>query len=223
MPRLFNWIMNRRAWALTTRLRRFLAGAGRVADIGSGTGHNAACWREMLGLEVREYDVADLHWVGVGPILWDGVRLPAANAEYDMATLLFVLQYAPHPTALLQEVRRVCSGRVLIVQSTYQGGRGYVALLFRELVWGRLAFYAARLARVILRQDCRLVPRRSFTREELRRTIDRAGFRIVSWEPDEWNGLNVSRDLYVLEPIGSNLPSPSLSPPAMRNAVSVEH
>jgi hypothetical protein len=215
--------MNRRAKALTARLRHFLASAGRVADIGSGTGHNAACWRATFGLEVHEYDVADLSWVRAGPILWDGVRLPADTGEYDTATLLFVLQYTPHPTALLQEVRRVCSGRVLVVQSTFQGGRGYVTLLCRELFWGRLAFYVARLVGVIRSQECRLVPRRYVTREELRRTFDRGGFRIVSWESDEWNGLSVSRDLYVLEPIGNTLPSPSSFLPAMKSAASAEH
>src|ERR1700694_3638237 len=101
--------MDRRALALTVRLRGFMEPGCRVADIGSGSGHNASCWRTTLGVEVDEFDAADLHWVGAGPPLWHGARLPSATAEYDAVTLLFVLQYAPHPASLLQEVRRICS------------------------------------------------------------------------------------------------------------------
>ncbi len=226
MKKLFNWIMCRRARALTAKLRGSLAPNWRVADVGSGSGHNAAYWRTALGVEVEEFDVADLHWVGTGPILWDGVRLPAATAEYDAVTLLYVLQYAPDPASLLQEVRRICSGRVLVLQSTYRGHWGCLCLAFREFVWGRIAFHVARLAQVIRPQACPLVPRRYFTREELQRTFEHFGFRVVSWEPDEWYGLNVSRDLYVLEStrvleaIGTPRPSPSSSPPETRSAVS---
>src|SRR5262245_24865236 len=106
MKQLINRIMNCRARALTARLRRYLAPASRVADVGSGSGHNAAHWRTALDVDVDEFDVADLHWVGAGPTLWDGARLPKATAEYDAATLLFVLQYAPDPACLLREVRR---------------------------------------------------------------------------------------------------------------------
>src|SRR5262245_35446880 len=101
MKFVFDRIMHRRAETLTARLRRHIAPGWRVADIGSGSGHNAAHWRTALGVEVDEFDVADLHWVGAGPILWDGPRLPSAAAEYDAATLLFVLQYADDPAALL--------------------------------------------------------------------------------------------------------------------------
>src|SRR5262249_10851768 len=132
--------MFHRARALTARLRGSLAPRWRVADIGSGSGHNAVCWRTTLRIEVHQFDLADLHCVGAGPIFWDGARLPAATAEYDAVTLLHVLQYASDPTPLWQEVRRICSGRVLVVQSTYRGNWGYLCLACRELLWGRIAF-----------------------------------------------------------------------------------
>jgi ubiquinone/menaquinone biosynthesis C-methylase UbiE len=220
MKNLFDRIMQRRAEALTARLRSFLAPGWRVADIGSGSGHNAALWRTTLAVEVDEFDVADLHWVGAGPTLWDGSRLPSATAEYDAVTLLFVLQYATDPAVLLQEVRRICTRRVLVVQSTYRGNWGCFWLVLRELVWGRLAFFAARLAGIIPPQPCPLIPRRQFTREELRSTFDRFGFRVTSWEPDEWQGMNVSRDLFVLEATTAPRRSPLSSRPETKSAVS---
>jgi hypothetical protein len=167
--------------------------------------------------------VADLHWVGAGPTLWNGARLPSPAAEYDVAALLFVLQYANDPAALLQEVSRICAGRVLVVQSSYRGNWGYVWLSLREVLWGRIAFWAARRAGVIPPQPCPLIPRRHFTRAELRSIFDRIGFRVLSWEPDEWQGMNVSRDLFVLEAIRGPRQSPSSSRPETRSAVSVGH
>ena len=215
--------MVRRALALTVRLRGTLVSGCRVADIGSGSGHNAACSRMTFGVEVDEFDIADLHWVGAGPVVWDGTCVPAATAEYDVTTLLFVLQYVPHPADLLQELRRICSGRVLVLQSTYRGRWGCIALACREFVWGRIAFYVARLAGVIRAQACPLVPQRHFTREELRQIFDVSGFRVVSEEPDEWCGMNVSRDLYVLEADATPLPCHSSSRPETKSAVSAGH
>ena len=220
MKNLLNRIMHRRAEILTARLRRHLAPGSRVADVGSGSGHNAANWRTTLALAVDEFDVADLHWVGAGPTLWDGACLPSAAAQYHAVTLLFVLQYSPDPAFLLQEVRRICAGPVLVMQSTYRGTWGYFWLALRELFWGRVAFFAARLAGVIPPQPCPLIPRRQFTREELRSTFGRLGLRITSWEPDEWQGMNVSRDLFVLEATRVPPRSPSSSRLETRSAVS---
>lgn len=191
--------MHRRAAALTQRLRKYIARRSRLADVGSGTGHNAHLWRTTLEVTVAEFDVADLHWVGSGPILYDGERLPAADAGFDVVTLLFVLQYPPDPLRLLREARRICLGRVLVMQSTYQGGWGRLCLDFRELIWGRFAFHISRLVRAIPEQPCPLRPQTALTREELRRLFEEAGFCIQTWEPQAWWGMNVSRDLYVLE------------------------
>jgi ubiquinone/menaquinone biosynthesis C-methylase UbiE len=222
MKAVFNWVMRRRARELTARLRQWLRPGLSVADVGSGSGHNAACWR-AFGVEVDEFDVADLHWVGAGPTLWDGSRLPCSADEYDVVTLLFVLHYVPDPRALLQELRRICSGRVVVLQSTYRGRWGRFALALREFVWGRTALLVARLARLIRSRECPLRPRRCFTREELRRTFGQSGFRVISWEPDEWQGMNVSRDLYVLEATHASRQFPSSSRPATKCAISAGH
>ncbi|HEV3340827.1 MAG TPA: methyltransferase domain-containing protein [Pirellulales bacterium] len=218
--------MNRRARSLTRRLKPWLKAARRAADIGSGTGHNAEVWRNELGILVDEYDVADLHWVGPGPVLFDGERPPAAHAAYDTVTLLFVLQYVPDPVGLLRRVAELCDGSILLIQSTYRGAWGKRWLRLREWIYGRLSLDIARrtgvLASVLGGDSCPLTPRRFFSRAQLRQTLEEAGLIIHHFFPSEWPGLSISRDLYVLRstvlpPLASSPTFPSSSPPATKS------
>jgi SAM-dependent methyltransferase len=218
LPGWIDHVMCRRAAALTERIRRHVQVRSRVADIGSGTGHNARTWRKVLGVTVDEYDVADLHWVGPGPILYDGFRLPVEDSTYDTITLLFVLQYVEDPLLLLQEIRRTCRRHVLVIQSTYRGDWGRICLAAREFVWGRAAFCVARLAPVVRPQSCPLHPRTMFTQERLARLFGQAGYSIRTWESQAWHGMNISRDLYLLEPTHAPWMFPSSSLPAMKSA-----
>lgn len=191
--------MTNRAAQLTRRLAPWIPAQIRVADIGSGTGHNAEAWRCQLGASVDEFDVADLHWVGNGPMIFDGRTLVASDASYSVVTLLFVLQYASDPKGLLQEVRRVSAGRVILIQSTYRGARGYLWLGVREFVWGPLAFGVARVAGIVKGSSCSLKSRTLFTREQLADLFRQTGLTVIHREPEHWPGMSVSRDLYVLE------------------------
>jgi SAM-dependent methyltransferase len=212
----FDRVMARRAAGLTGRLRKWIPEGSRVADVGSGTGHNADCWRTMLRVVVDEFDVADLHWVGPGPMLFDGRRLPAPDAAYDVVTLLFVLHYTPQSVELLTEVRRIARGPVLLVQSTCRGPWGRFCLSLRELCWGPLAFHVARLSGIIRGQPCPLNSRTLYSFEELMGLIQRAGLRVLHWEPQPWRGFLVSRDLFVLEPMPEHATCRSSSRPAMK-------
>ncbi len=217
MKSLLSWIMRHRARRLTRRIAVHFPSSGRIADIGSGTGHNAQMWRQQPGLTVDEFDVADLHWVGDGPTLFDGSVIPAPEADYDVATLLFVLQYPADPLSLLREAKRISKGRVIVLQSTYESTWGRFWLRLRGFVWGSLAFHLARWMRVIRFQDCPLDNRRVYSRPELRTLFTQAGLTIQSWEPQEWHRLNISRDLYRLEAISSDLTFRSSFPPATKS------
>lgn len=200
MKRLFNLVMRRRAKALTGRLRPWLPPRACIADIGSGTGHNAEEWRTRFSADVDEFDVADLHWTGPGPALFDGQKLPADDSAYDVVTLLFVLQYSSQVLELLTEVRRIARGPVLIVQSTCGGAWGRFCLRWREWCWGPLAFHVARCAGLVRGQPCSLMTRRSFSTDELRDLFHQAGLQVAHWEPQRSWSLRVSRDLFVLVP-----------------------
>ena len=138
-------IMNRRANRLCRRLAPHLAACGRVADIGSGTGHNAKAIRESESITVDEFDVADLHWIGAGPVLFDGLRIPAIDRTYDAALLIFVLQYPQSSCLLLTEANRITRGTIIVIQSTYGNRVGRVILRLRSWIWETLAYRCARL------------------------------------------------------------------------------
>ena len=82
----------------------------------------------------------DFHVVGVGPVLFDGARLPFADRVFDTCLLAFVLSYADDPTALLREAGRVASRGVLVVIEPSGPGRADRELRLRSWVQGRLAF-----------------------------------------------------------------------------------
>jgi hypothetical protein len=203
--RIVKWvadvIMQKRARALYRRVSRHLPLSGTIADIGSGTGHNADQIRRRTSLIVKEYDVADLHWIGPGPALMSAESVPATNRSFDALLLLFVLQYPEFVSRILSEARRVTVGPVIVLQSTYSGRWGRLVLWFREFFWGRMAFRLANFAGLVPSDQCPLHPRHVFTRQELLEQFHRTGFNVRTMDPSNWPGLNVSRDLFVLEAI----------------------
>lgn len=199
---LVHMIMRRRARQLTARLLRHIPPDGLLLDVGSGTGHNAEAFRSFSSLKVMEMDVVDLNVVGSSVVLFDGRNIPFATRSIDAATLLFVLHYVDDPAGLLSELQRTSRGRLLVMQSVYQGLAGRATLWIRELLQGRLAFHASVALRVVRAGTCPLKPKRYYTRESLEADFSRAGLKIVGHEAAPWPGLGVSRDLYVLEGAG---------------------
>ena len=192
--------MNRRARKLARRLRPFLPREGRIADIGSGTGHNAAILHDVLGprVTIDSFDVADVHWVGPAPRWFDGERVPEADSAFSAALLLFVLQYSPCPDQLLREASRIVDGPVLVLQSSYRGAIGHWALRVREFFWGRFAFRVAVALKALPPMPCPLAPRNYYRRDDLIRLAARAGLEVQVVQPSQWSGLGISRDLLVL-------------------------
>lgn len=199
MKGMASLVMERRALALFRRISPHMPSDGIIADVGSGTGHNAEQIRRRTSLVVNEYDVTDLHWTGPGPTLMQGASVPAPDRSHAVVLLLFVLHYPESASQLLRDARRVSRGSVIVLQSTYSGAWGLFVLRLREFVWGRLAFEMAVFLRLIQDGDCPLSPRRFYTRPELLDEFQRAGFIVRSIHPANWPGLNVSRDLFVLE------------------------
>jgi SAM-dependent methyltransferase len=199
------WIMETLLRRRAERLVRFiwpeLPAVGPILDVGSGTGHNAEWLVGFSGREVVEADVVDIHWVGRGPVLFDGKVLPFHDGQFSASFLLFVLQYAEEPEFLLKEMRRVTSGRVMVLQSIYSGRIGHSILTAWEFMTGCFALFVARTLGLVSARACALRPKRFFTRQSLDELVNASGFRVRAIRRFNAISLRLSRELYVLEPL----------------------
>jgi 2-polyprenyl-3-methyl-5-hydroxy-6-metoxy-1,4-benzoquinol methylase len=146
----------------------------RVVDVGCGEGQLA----ELLA-------AAGLHVTGVEPAAYlrdrfrervlsidpessvlDGLagRLPFADGEVEHIVMTEVLEHVPDPSSALKELRRVLAPQGTLCVA--------VPTSYTELVFWRLhPDYASNATH-----------ERIFTKPELRRLIERAGFSIEQWE-----------------------------------------
>ena len=170
-----------------------------MLDIGSGTGHNAEALRVRGARTCVEADVVDFHVVGVGPVLFDGARLPFADRVFDTCLLAFVLSYTDDPAALLREAGRVASRRVVVLQSSPRGQAGRIALRLRSWVQGRVAFRLCATLRLIPASPSPLRSRRMLSRERVGELAGEAGLELARVVPEPGLLGLVSRDLFVLE------------------------
>ncbi len=199
--RLLNRLMTWRARRLAARVAPLLPETGEILDLGSGTGHNAACLRRLRPGGVLEVDVVDFSVVGPGPALFDGRRLPFSDARFDAVTLIYVLQYAPDPVALLKEARRVCRGNIVVVQTVWEGSVGPGLYRINEAI-SRLGFHAARLFGAINPVSCPLHSRAALSRAALLQIVRRAGLAPEAWRAERHlPGLPLSRITCSLAPV----------------------
>jgi SAM-dependent methyltransferase len=195
----FHHRLCRRAGHLAGRIAPYLPTGAMVLDIGSGTGHNAEALRAWGARTCVEADVVDFHVVGVGPVLFDGARLPFADRVFDVCLLAFVLSYPDDPAALLREARRVASRRVLVLQSSPRGRAGRIALRLRSWVQGRVALRLCATLRLIPPSRAPLRSRRMLSRKRVGELADEAGLKLARVVPEPGLLGLVSRDLFVLE------------------------
>lgn len=198
MKAVLDFILRLRADRLAKRLAPHLPRTGRGLDIGSGTGHTVQALSRRHALLFAQADVVDISVVGPGPILFRET-LPFANGTFACSFVLFVLPYPDDPLSLLREANRVTSGPVLVLQSTYDGWVGYVALRISEFLWGPVAFLTAQMTRLIGKRPFTLGVHRLFTRASLRALFCEAGLSIRALHPRPQLGSSLSCDLYVLE------------------------
>lgn len=194
--------MTRRAKQLYTWLKPALPLTGTLLDVGSGTGHNARFIAKNSALHITETDVVNMNSFGKEPIHFDGQHLPFESAEFDSAMMLFSLHYAAQPVKLLKDVRRVAPRKLLLLQSTYSGLYGRSILALREAVQGRLSCHIAQQVGFVNKAVCSMNAPHLYSRSEMRATISASGWRETNCFPHSWRGAGVSRDLFVLEPVG---------------------
>jgi len=103
-------------------------GAGRVLEVGVGTGLTLPLYRadsKVVGIDLSPEMLARarrrVEGLGLGQVEalleMDGQRMEFPDGSFDTVVALHVLSVAPEPARLLQEMRRVCApgGELLIL------------------------------------------------------------------------------------------------------------
>lgn len=174
-------VMERRARQLIQQTGAWLPAAGRVLDLGSGTGHVSARLERELGLDVVSADVSDMHVAGRPPILIARGRLPFETGTFSAALLFFVLSYPEDPAGVLTEAARVTRGPIILVQSLHSDRIGYAWLRVREFFWTTVGFHLSKLVGYVSpRAAFSMRAPRFYSPEELRRIVGAAGLRVRS-------------------------------------------
>jgi SAM-dependent methyltransferase len=94
----------------------------RALDFGSGDGWFAASFQAArITTEVVPVDVLHRRRTLVAPRLYDGGRLPFADASFDLVYAVDVLHHCPDPAASLAELLRVAGGWLLLKDHTCGG------------------------------------------------------------------------------------------------------
>ena len=107
-----------------------LTGAS-VLDLGAAEGYVGRELSVRIRANIVLADVRDLNRTSLPHVIFDGRHLPFDDDQFDAVLLIFVLHHAADPMALLAEARRVCNGRIIIVESIYASGlqRALLSLL----------------------------------------------------------------------------------------------
>ena len=99
----------------------------RLLDLGCGEGYVGRSLAER-GADVTLCDVADYCVVADLPFVkYDGRRLPFKANEFECVLLVYVLHHAANAEDVLKEAVRVCSGKIVILESVHETER--------DLVW----------------------------------------------------------------------------------------
>jgi 2-polyprenyl-3-methyl-5-hydroxy-6-metoxy-1,4-benzoquinol methylase len=113
-------------------IKRYIPKFTNVLDFGAG--------RCELGayLKNRNYVTSvDIYKGCEDAVVYDGHTLPFADDAFDVVVCMFVLHHIPHHRQIIQELKRVCAKRIIIIEDMPQTVYQYVIsklhyLFFRQ-------------------------------------------------------------------------------------------
>ena len=91
-----------------------------VLDLGCAEGYVGKCIRDRVGARVLLADVVAMNRTELPHVLLKQGLLPWSNGHFDIVLLCFVLHHAEDAEKLIREAIRVCSKRVIVVESVYR-------------------------------------------------------------------------------------------------------
>lgn len=132
-------VFRRRVTVLAQCLAKAIPeGAGTVLDLGAGDGSIAAAVMSLRPeLRFTGVDVMLRPVTKIEVKLYDGQRLPYADASFDHVTIVDVLHHTEDPTAVLREAARVARTSVVVKDHRREGWLASQTLRFMDWVGNR--------------------------------------------------------------------------------------
>ena len=139
-----------------------------VLDVGCGTGHYLAFFRE-LGLKAAGIDASGQMLEVASENLGADIKLYEGNAEklpfddnsFDIVTLVTVLEFVSDPSKVLQEAARVARSQVylgILNQTSLLAISRRVKGRFRESIYNKAKFYSIREMEAMARRVLGPIP-----------------------------------------------------------------
>jgi len=116
------------------QLTPFFASSDRVLDVGSGTGLLASLLAREVGATVTCTDVIDINLSELPLTLFDGQRLPFPDNAFTACMCNFVLHHTRDHEALVREMMRVCSGRIVIMEDLVESPLDWLLTRLHTLI-----------------------------------------------------------------------------------------
>jgi ubiquinone/menaquinone biosynthesis C-methylase UbiE len=100
----------------------------RVLDLGAGEGYVTGALQRRSEVWVCAVEIGAYRRVPVPYLIYDGGRLPFADATFDTTLISLALHHCTDPEDVLDEALRVTRSRLIILESVYQHRRQRVWL-----------------------------------------------------------------------------------------------
>jgi SAM-dependent methyltransferase len=160
-------ILHRRVTALASAIAPLLPNSARVLDVGSGDGLlDKALLNLRSDLRIEGVDVLVRPHTQILVRQFDGSHLPFAAGEFDTAMAIDVFHHAADALGLMQEMKRVARGSIVIKDHLRHGLPS--ELILRAMDWVGNSRHGVRL------------PFSYWSESEWRRAWDRCGVQPVS-------------------------------------------
>ncbi len=88
-----------------------------ILDLGAGEGYVGREVARRVMADAVLADIRDMNRTELPLVVYDGKRLPLSDDSFDAVLLIYVLHHASDPDHVISEARRVCRGRIIIVES----------------------------------------------------------------------------------------------------------
>ena len=117
-------VFGRRVRVLAQHLAALIPPRARLLDVGCGDGTvDQFIAQQLPGVSIEGIDVLVRPAAKIPVRPFDGVRIPYADASFDVVMFVDVLHHTDDPLLLLQEAQRV--GKIILVKDHFR--RGFLA------------------------------------------------------------------------------------------------